>query len=73
MACAELAASYIFERMSGFRLKETSGTIRIDTMEAIRDEFRGLSGQAWRHRQTAMELLKSVGFDYRTYFVDDEY
>jgi len=72
MACANLVASYIFERLSGSRLKETSGRIRIDTMDAVRDEFRGLSGQAWRHRQTAMDILRSIGFDYRTYYVDEE-
>jgi len=72
MACANLAAAYIFERLSGYRLKETSGTIQIDTMEAIRDDFRGLAGQAFRHRKTAMAILGGVGFDYKTYWVDDE-
>ena len=72
LACANLTASYIFEMLSGKRLKDTAGRIRIDTMDEIRDTFRGLSGQAWRHRQTAMAVIKMYGLDYKTYYVDDE-
>ena len=72
MACANITASYAFNRLSGRRLKETSVQLQITTMDAFEDRFRGLAGQAYRHRQTAMDLLKKFGFDFQSYWIDEE-
>lgn len=73
LATAYLVASYAFEYLSGERLKETSGNIQIDDMEPIRDDFRGLSGQSWRFRKLATNIIERRGYDFETLFVDEEW